>query len=46
MRKMIIMVVAICVGFIASGCGETVNGIGKDARRVGRGFSTVLFRQK
>ena len=30
---------------ILSGCGETAQGIGKDASRIGRGVSTVIFRQ-
>jgi len=28
-----------------SGCGETISGIGKDARRVGKGVKTIFFKE-
>jgi len=27
------------------GCGETISGIGKDARRVGKGVKTIFFKE-
>jgi len=27
-----------------SGCGETIHGIGKDVRRVGKGVKTIFIR--
>ena len=35
---------ATLVGFLA-GCGETINGVGKDVCRIGQGVNTVFFRQ-
>ena len=31
--------------FIA-GCGETFSGVGKDARRIGKGVKTVFIREE
>jgi predicted small secreted protein len=31
--------------FQLSGCGETISGIGKDARRVGKGVKTIFFKE-
>jgi predicted small secreted protein len=28
-----------------SGCGETIAGIGKDIKRVGKGVETIFFRE-
>jgi len=32
------------VAFAAGGCGETLNGMARDVKRVGRGVKTVFFR--
>ena len=45
MRKMILIVLAIATCAMLVGCGETVNGVSKDANRMGKGLSTFFFRQ-
>ena len=29
---------------VLSGCGETINGINRDFKRVGKGIRTIFFR--
>jgi predicted small secreted protein len=45
MKKMSLLLALLAVCIILSGCGETISGVGKDANRIGRGVSTVFFRQ-
>lgn len=40
---MIWLVVMILGIFVLSGCGETIRGVGKDAKRVGRGVYTIFI---
>ena len=39
-----LLIIAILSMLILTGCGETINGIGKDAQRVGKGIKTVFFK--
>ena len=45
MRQMFIIAFILVMFAALSGCGETISGVGKDLDRVGRGVSTVFFRQ-
>ena len=45
MRLYIKLIAAIIfVAFAAAGCGETITGMTKDVKRVGKGVKTVFFR--
>ncbi len=44
MRRFIILVAAVCLLAACSGCGETINGIGNDVSRMGRGVRTIFVR--
>jgi len=37
------LLIAICI--VLSGCGETISGVQKDTVRMGKGVSTILFKQ-
>ena len=39
---MLIMLAIFCIS--VSGCGETLYGVGKDFRRVGKGIKTIFVR--
>jgi len=46
MRSMSVLFIAIfIVALFTAGCGETVSGLGKDARRIGKGVKTVFIRE-
>lgn len=45
-RYMALILILISISVMIAGCGETFQGIGKDARRIGKGTSTVIFRQE
>jgi len=45
MKKFILLVSLLLAGYILTGCGETVSGVGKDINRMGKGVSTFFFRQ-
>lgn len=46
MRRYIIAMIAVfTAALIMSGCGETLTGLGKDVRRVGRGVKTIFVRE-
>jgi predicted small secreted protein len=45
MRKLVLLLLLICVTVALTGCGETVSGVGKDVNRMGRGVNTFFFRQ-
>jgi predicted small secreted protein len=40
----LIMILA-CLSVGLAGCGETLNGIVTDTKRIGRGAHTVIFRE-
>ncbi len=44
LKKLVFTVFLVTVMFQLSGCGETVSGIGKDARRIGKGVKTIFVR--
>ena len=44
-RKYVLSVLLLAFISVATiGCGSTVNGIGKDVKRVGRGIKTIFVR--
>lgn len=45
MKQTMLCALCIAIMLIASGCGETVSGVGKDVTRMGKGVSTFFFRQ-
>lgn len=44
-RKLILAVFLMVVIFQLCGCGETIQGIGKDTRRMGKGVKTIFIRE-
>ncbi len=44
-KKMYCMALLLLVSFVLSGCGETVHGMVKDAKRIGNGCRTVFIRE-
>ena len=42
--KMVLVVFLVMVIFQLSGCGETLQGIGKDTTRMGKGIKTIFIR--
>lgn len=40
----VMLLAAITGAMVISGCGETVNGLGKDTKRMGKGVKTFFFR--
>ena len=44
MNKFKILAALMALAMLASGCGETISGIGKDAKRIGKGVKTVFIR--
>lgn len=45
MKLVALALIAMCLCFELTGCGETVSGVGKDINRMGRGVNTFFFRQ-
>ncbi|MEE8359712.1 MAG: hypothetical protein V3S04_02150 [Candidatus Omnitrophota bacterium] len=45
-RYIALTLILISLSVMIAGCGETFQGIGKDTRRIGKGASTVIFRQE
>jgi predicted small secreted protein len=43
-RKVIVLVFLAIIILQLSGCGETVQGVSKDVRRVGKGVRTIFIR--
>ena len=47
MRRFISLFLALSfISLFTIGCGETVSGIGKDAKRIGKGIKTVFVKDK
>ena len=46
MRRIILMGLLAIFSVTLFGCGETLNGIGKDVKRVTRGVKTVFIRDE
>ena len=45
MKKSVALAMAlIYISLIIAGCGETVSGIRKDAKRVGKGIKTIFVK--
>ncbi|MFH1594596.1 MAG: hypothetical protein ABID09_07875 [Candidatus Omnitrophota bacterium] len=44
-RLSAILLIMILLSLVAAGCGETFSGLGKDARRVGKGTKTIFIRE-
>jgi len=45
-RHVALILALIFVTLVITGCGETFSGIGKDARRIGKGVKTVFIREE
>lgn len=45
MVKYIVLCSLLAASLLAAGCGETVSGLGKDARRIGSGIHKVFIRE-
>jgi len=43
-RAAVIVLLLVLLSLTATGCGETFNGISKDAQRVGKGVKTIFVR--
>ncbi|MFH1996060.1 MAG: hypothetical protein ABIJ27_03570 [Candidatus Omnitrophota bacterium] len=41
-----IVAVVLLLSVFSLGCGETVHGVGKDSKRMGRGIKTFFFRNQ
>ncbi len=46
MKKNISLFILVILVFFASGCGETVNGVVKDTKRIGSGIKKVFVREQ
>jgi predicted small secreted protein len=45
MKKIVLLVVCLILTYvITTGCGETIDGLGKDINRIGKGVKTVFVR--
>ena len=44
-RKTIVLIFLAIIILQLSGCGETIQGIGKDVRRVSKGVKTIFIRE-
>ncbi len=44
MRKSLSIIALLIIVIFLAGCGETLNGMGKDTRRIGKGIKTVFVR--
>ena len=42
--KLILISFLMILIFQLSGCGETIHGVGKDVRRMGKGVKTIFVR--
>ncbi|MBL7158802.1 MAG: hypothetical protein ISS91_04775 [Candidatus Omnitrophica bacterium] len=40
-----VLIVTLLLSVVLSGCGETVKGICRDTKRVGKGVKTVFIRE-
>ena len=45
LKKMILTAFLAIIIFQLTGCGETVQAIGKDVRRMGKGVKTIFIRE-
>ena len=45
-RIALLLLVAIVLSLLTTGCGETVSGITKDTRRIGKGVKTIFVRDE
>lgn len=45
MRKLMTLLLLIVLIFLFSGCGETLLGISKDVKRMGKGIKTIFVRE-
>ncbi len=44
-KKLMLISFLFLVVFQLSGCGETISGIGKDTKRIGKGVKTIFVRE-
>lgn len=44
MKKYTVILILIVFAATLTGCGETVSGVGKDARRIGKGVKTIFVK--
>ena len=43
--RLVLVIFMIALFLQLCGCGETIQGIGKDARRMGKGVKTIFIRE-
>ena len=43
-KRSILLAILVMLALQLAGCGETLQGIGKDVRRVGQGVKTIFVR--
>ena len=43
-KYMAFILLLVFASILASGCGETINGLSKDMRRISKGVKTVFMR--
>ena len=43
-RNFTFVMIAMLLSVSLAGCGETINGLSKDAKRIGKGVRTVFVR--
>ena len=43
-KNMFFLSLALLTAMLLTGCGETLNGMGKDVKRVGKGVKTIFVR--
>ena len=41
----LLLILLVTASFLLTGCGETVNGMIKDTKRIGAGIKTVFVRE-
>lgn len=47
MKRSVVLVLALLLAsFIITACGETLSGMGKDAKRMGKGVKTIFVRDE
>jgi len=44
MKILILIIILISFSITLFGCGETISGVSKDAKRMGRGVKTIFIR--
>jgi len=45
-KRVLAIIYTLSIVLYLAGCGETIHGIGKDAGRIKKGASTIIFRER